>query len=237
MLLMWGDKGWDQTPGFRDMWWSWQEIVWWSVEARAQLKCLREWMKTKTKTHEKASTDTFFKDHGYKEEQRGSSLVLQWVKDPPSLHLWHRLQLWCRFNSWSKNFHMPCVQGVGSKDLRWRLTNEVGGKVVGGILRRKRQQCTCITLLGMIQEDVLLPLLSVLMGSKYNFLDIIRWNPVLPSVQPHRASALSLAVQLYSWLLVKTMLIPAAEKQRIVHCSTEVSNTQLAFAKCDSGFR
>ena len=30
-----------------------------------------------------------------------------WVKDPALLQLWHRSQLWFRFDPWPRNFHMP----------------------------------------------------------------------------------------------------------------------------------
>lgn len=35
----------------------------------------------------------------------GSSLAVQQVRDVALLHLWHKPQIWCRFNPWSKNFH------------------------------------------------------------------------------------------------------------------------------------
>ena len=44
-------------------------------------------------------------------EARGGSLgLVQWVKDPELLQLWHRSQLWLSFDPWSGNFHMLCVQ-------------------------------------------------------------------------------------------------------------------------------
>ena len=42
-----------------------------------------------------------------KKGQKGSSLVVQQVKDMVLLELWHRLQLRCKFNPWPSNFHMP----------------------------------------------------------------------------------------------------------------------------------
>ena len=42
--------------------------------------------------------------------KRQKSLVAQWVKDPVLSLLWLGLILWCRFNAWPRNFHMPWVQ-------------------------------------------------------------------------------------------------------------------------------
>ena len=39
-----------------------------------------------------------------------SSLVVQQVKDPALPLLWLGLLLWCRFDPWPRNFHMPWVQ-------------------------------------------------------------------------------------------------------------------------------
>ena len=36
--------------------------------------------------------------------------MVQWVKDPALLPLWHRLQLQCGFSLWLGNFHIPWVQ-------------------------------------------------------------------------------------------------------------------------------
>ena len=38
--------------------------------------------------------------------QRGSSLVVQQVKDLALLQLWQRPQPQCKFDPWLKNFHM-----------------------------------------------------------------------------------------------------------------------------------
>ena len=38
---------------------------------------------------------------------RGSSLLALWVKNLASSLLWLWLQLWCRFNPWPRNLHMP----------------------------------------------------------------------------------------------------------------------------------
>ena len=35
--------------------------------------------------------------------------MTQWVKDPALPQLWHRLQLWLRFDPWPENSHMLLV--------------------------------------------------------------------------------------------------------------------------------
>ena len=40
----------------------------------------------------------------------GISLVAQWVKDPGMSLLWLGSQLWCMFDSWPRNFHIPQAQ-------------------------------------------------------------------------------------------------------------------------------
>ena len=35
--------------------------------------------------------------------------MVQWVKNLVLLQLWHRSQLWLRFDPWSRNFHMLWV--------------------------------------------------------------------------------------------------------------------------------
>ena len=41
--------------------------------------------------------------------QRGSSLVVQWVKDLALPQLWYRWHPWLGFNPWPRNFHLPWV--------------------------------------------------------------------------------------------------------------------------------
>ena len=38
------------------------------------------------------------------------AVTAQWVKDLVLLQLWHRLQLWLRFNPWPGNFSMLWVK-------------------------------------------------------------------------------------------------------------------------------
>ena len=40
----------------------------------------------------------------------GVPTAAPWVKDLALPELWYRLQLWLRFSSWTRNFHMPWVQ-------------------------------------------------------------------------------------------------------------------------------
>ena len=35
--------------------------------------------------------------------------MVQWVKEPALMQLWHRLQLQLRFDPWPRNFHMLWV--------------------------------------------------------------------------------------------------------------------------------
>ena len=35
--------------------------------------------------------------------------MVQWVKDPTLLQLWHQSQLWLTFSPWPRNFHMLWV--------------------------------------------------------------------------------------------------------------------------------
>ena len=35
--------------------------------------------------------------------------LAKWVKDPVLLHLWHRSQMWLRFDLWPGEIHMPQV--------------------------------------------------------------------------------------------------------------------------------
>ena len=35
--------------------------------------------------------------------------MMQWVKDPVLSLQWLRFLLWCRFDPWSRNFHMLLV--------------------------------------------------------------------------------------------------------------------------------
>ena len=51
----------------------------------------------------------------------GSSLVAQKVKDPALLLLWHRLQLWYRFNPWPRNFQ---CHGCGHKKKKKKKKRE-----------------------------------------------------------------------------------------------------------------
>lgn len=39
-----------------------------------------------------------------------SSLLAWWVKDLTLSLQWFGFLLWCRFEPWSGNFHMPCAQ-------------------------------------------------------------------------------------------------------------------------------
>ena len=41
--------------------------------------------------------------------QRGSSLVVQWVKDLALPQLWYRWHPWLGFDPWPRNFHLPWV--------------------------------------------------------------------------------------------------------------------------------
>ena len=52
-----------------------------------------------------------FSSHGFwKLGGSRVSAVVQWVKDPALIQLWHRLKLWLGFDSWSRNIHMPQVR-------------------------------------------------------------------------------------------------------------------------------
>ena len=44
---------------------------------------------------------------GYLKIAKWSSLVVQWVKDPAGSLQQLRLPLWCGFDPWPRNFHMP----------------------------------------------------------------------------------------------------------------------------------
>ena len=46
--------------------------------------------------------------------------MAQWVKDPELPQLWHRSQLWLRFDPWPGNFHMPWVQPEKKKKEKKR---------------------------------------------------------------------------------------------------------------------
>ena len=52
----------------------------------------------------------------------GIPTVVQWVKDQVLPHVWHRLQLWLRFDPWPKNFHTPQVQPKEEKKKKKNLS-------------------------------------------------------------------------------------------------------------------
>ena len=51
----------------------------------------------------------------------GTSLMVQWVKDPALPQLWYRLQLWHRFSPWLWNFHMPWMWPKKEKEKEFLL--------------------------------------------------------------------------------------------------------------------
>ena len=60
----------------------------------------------------------------------GSCCVVQCVKDPVLVQLWHRIQLRLRCDTWPRNFHMLCMQPQKKKKKK-RKKKEKGcrGKV------------------------------------------------------------------------------------------------------------
>ena len=46
--------------------------------------------------------------------------LVQWVRDPVLLQLWHRLQLQLRCDPWPGNFHMPWEQSKQKKRKKER---------------------------------------------------------------------------------------------------------------------
>ena len=48
--------------------------------------------------------------------------MVQWIKDLALLQLWHRLQLWCGFDPWPWNFHMPQVQPKKFKNKNKKIS-------------------------------------------------------------------------------------------------------------------
>lgn len=45
--------------------------------------------------------------------------MTQWSKDLALPQLWHRLQLWLRFDPWQGNFHMLQLQAKKKKKVTW----------------------------------------------------------------------------------------------------------------------
>ena len=58
-----------------------------------------------------------------RKKREGVPAVVQLVKDPTLLQLWHRLQLQLGFNPWPRNFHMSRVQPKKEKREREREGN------------------------------------------------------------------------------------------------------------------
>ena len=52
-------------------------------------------------------------------EKYGVPAVAQQVKDQALPQLWHRSQLWLRFDPWPRNFHVPQVW-LGKKKKKWK---------------------------------------------------------------------------------------------------------------------
>ena len=55
--------------------------------------------------------------------------LAQEIKDTALLQLWHRPQWWHRFNSWSRNFHIPWMWG--KKERKGRREGERGERERG----------------------------------------------------------------------------------------------------------
>ena len=87
----------------------------------------------------------------YKNSRGRRSLVAQWVKDPALSLLRLKSLLWCRFDPWSRNFHLPRMQ---PKNNRGCLIYEGGKTALGkkmymfvqrsGKIQRKLNCPTCI---------------------------------------------------------------------------------------------
>lgn len=65
-----------------------------------------------------------------------SSFVAQWFEDPALLlPLWHRPQLWSRYNSWPGE--LPHSMGKGAKKTNYDTEKRCKGHGVGGLSKGK----------------------------------------------------------------------------------------------------